>query len=159
MNPNIGIQFINRQFIQMKEENMFLILTLHSIVRWIIVIVALVSIIKFTMGWLQNKPFDKMANGLYSAFSGLMDTQFLLGLIFFIWSGLAGMGFPGYRWEHLIVMAIAVVISHLPSRWKKLPDALRYRNTLFAVSGALFLVIIGILVLPGARWLHISGLF
>jgi hypothetical protein len=138
---------------------MFFLLTLHSIIRWIIVIVAVAVIVKFTIGWLQNKPFDKMANGLASAFSGLMDTQFLLGLIFFIWSGLAGAGFPGYRWLHIILMAIAVFISHLPARWKGLADNLRYRNGLFAVTGALVIIIIGILVLPGARWLHISGLF
>jgi hypothetical protein len=138
---------------------MFFLLTLHSIVRWITVIVAAAIIIKFTIGWLQKQPFDKMANGLSSAFGGLMDTQLLLGLIFFIWSGLAGMGFPRYRWEHVIVMTIAVVIGHLPSMWKKQPDALRYRNTLFAVGGALLVVIIGVLVLPGARWLHIFGMF
>jgi hypothetical protein len=138
---------------------MLFLLTLHSILRWLTVIVAVASIVKFSIGWLKNKPFDKMANGLTSAFGGLMDAQLLLGLIFFIWSGLAGMGFPGYRWLHIILMTIAVAVSHLPSMWKKLPDNIRYQNTLFAVVGALVILILGVLVLPGARWLHISGLF
>jgi hypothetical protein len=33
--------------------NMSVLLTIHSVVRWLIVIVAVVAAVKFAMGWLQ----------------------------------------------------------------------------------------------------------
>ena len=140
---------------------MTFLLTIHSIVRWLIVIVAAVLIVKFAIGWLKKQPFDGMARGLSGAFGGLMDTQLLLGLLFFIWSGAAIEG--GFairqRWEHLAVMLIAVVVGHLPALWKKLDDQKRYRNGLIAILVAILLVVVGVSLLPGNRWLSITGLF
>jgi hypothetical protein len=140
---------------------MTFVLTLHSIVRWLTVLAAAALIVKYAIGWLKQQPFDKAARALGAAFSGLMDTQLLLGLIFFIWDGITIEGGFGlrHRWEHLGVMLIAVVIAHLPAMWKKQDDATRYRNTLMAVIVSLVLVIVGVATLPGNRWLHITGLF
>jgi hypothetical protein len=140
---------------------MTFVLTIHSIVRWLTVFVAVALIVKFALGWLKQHSFDKTARALSGAFGGLMDTQLLLGLIFFIWNGSMIEGGFGlrHRWEHLGVMVIAVVIAHLPAMWKKKDDTTRYRNTLFAVLAALVLIIVGVATLPGNRWLHITGLF
>jgi hypothetical protein len=138
---------------------MIYLLTLHSIVRWVLVLVALALLVKYTLGWLRRQPFDRTASALASAFGGLMDLQLLLGLLYFLISGFGGAGFPRFRWEHLGIMAIAVVVGHLPSMWKKLEDGKRYRNSLIAVIAALILVVVGISLLPGSRWLHITGLF
>ncbi len=140
---------------------MSFILTIHSIVRWLIVLVAAAALIKFAWGWWKKQAYDRTANTLASAFAGLMDTQALLGTLFFIWNGMAlDGGFSlRYRWEHLFFMVIAVVISHLPSRWKKAADEVRYRNGLLVVLAAVLLIIIGIASLPGNRWQSISGLF
>jgi hypothetical protein len=138
---------------------MVFLLTLHSIVRWALVLVALAVLVKFAIGWLRKQTFDKTASALSSAFGGLMDLQLLLGLLYFLISGFGGAGFPRFRWEHLGVMTIAVVVSHLPSMWKKLEDGRRYRNSLIAVLVALVLVAAGVSLLPGSRWLHITGLF
>jgi hypothetical protein len=138
---------------------MIALLTIHSIVRWAVMLVALALIGRLALGLVRKQPFDKIASGLTSAFGGLMDTQLLLGLLFFIWNGmLVGFGLR-YRWEHLTVMLVAVIVAHLPSMWKKLPDEKRYRNSLIAVIAALVLVILGVSLLPGNRWLTISGLF
>ncbi len=140
---------------------MSLLLTIHSIIRWLILLAALAVVIRFAIGWWKKQPFDGVARGLSSAFSGLMDTQWLIGLLFFIWNGLAiENGFAiRQRWEHLVIMTIAVVVAHLPAMWKKKEGDLRYRNGLFAVLAALVLVVVGISLLPGNRWLTISGLF
>lgn len=140
---------------------MALLLTLHSIVRWLIILVALAALVKLALGWWKKQPYDGLARGLTGAFSGLMDTQWLLGLLFFIWNGLAlENGFAiRHRWEHLLVMTIAVFVAHLPAMWKKKEDVIRHRNGLFAILAALILVILGIAALPGDRWLTISGLF
>ncbi len=139
---------------------MLFVLTLHSIVRWLTILVAAALVIRFALGWLKKQPFDKTASALSGAFSGTMDLQLTLGLIFFIWNG---MMFEGgfalrHRWEHLVIMLAAVVVAHLPAMWKKKDDVTRYRNGLIAVSVALLLVIVGVSLLPGNRWLTISGL-
>lgn len=140
---------------------MIILLTLHSLVRWAVVLVALATILKFALGLAQKQPYDKAARGLAAGFSGLMDTQLLLGLLFFILNGAAIEG--GFairqRWEHLAVMLIAVVVSHLPAMWKKLDDQSRYRNGLIAIIAAILLVVVGVSLLPGNRWLTITGLF
>jgi hypothetical protein len=140
---------------------MIVLLTLHSLIRWAIIFVALATLIKFALGLVQKHPYDRMAGGLSAAFSGLMDTQALLGGLFFV---LQGAAMPGgfalrYRWEHLAIMLIAVVVGHLPALWKKLDDRQRYRNGLLAILVALLLVVVGVSALPGNRWLVVSGLF
>jgi hypothetical protein len=139
---------------------MTVLLTIHSITRWLVTLAALALIARLVLGLIKKQPFDKTASGLTSAFGGLMDTQLLLGLLFFILDGLGKTGFPPYRWEHAVTMLLAVVAAHLPAMWKKQADSVRTRNTLIAVGVSLLLVFIGIGPLGGwTRWWHITGLF
>ncbi len=129
---------------------MQILLQIHSDARWLIVVVGIAAVVKFLIGWFQNGSFKKADRILTAAFSGLMDLQAALGLVFFLWNGLATeIGFPRYRLEHLGVMLVAVIVGHLPARWKNAADALKFRNTLFAVLGALALVYLGVAGLPG----------
>ncbi len=128
---------------------MDILLTIHSIVRWGIVIVAALAIVKFALGWLTGAPFKGMDRGLAAGFSGLMDLQILLGLIFFLWNGLAESGFPGYRWEHMVIMILAAALGHVPPRLKALGDKQRFIYSLIAILGALALVYVGVTILPG----------
>lgn len=128
---------------------MGIVLMIHSIVRWAIVVVAVVAMIKLGLGWLQGKKFEKMDRGLVSGFSGLMDLQMLLGLIFLIADGLAGSGFPMYRIEHAITLFIAVVVAHLPARWKNADDKIRLRNSFLAILVAMLLIVAGVATVGG----------
>jgi hypothetical protein len=131
---------------------MGIVLMIHSLVRWAIVLVAIVGIVWYAIGLLQKKSWDKMANGISKGFSGLMDLQGLLGLIYFLWSGIALSIWPRYRFEHLILMFVAIFVSHLPTRLKAETDAIKYRNGLLVIVGVLLLVVVAILPLPGNRW-------
>ena len=128
---------------------MNILLMIHSLLRWLIVIVAVIAIVKFALGWLRGGAFKGMDRGLAAGFSGLMDTQATLGLIFMVWNGLAGAGFPMFRIEHAVTMIVAAVVAHLPARWKNAADKLRFRNTLFCILGVLLLVYAGVMRLPG----------
>lgn len=128
---------------------MNVLLLAHSFLRWFILLVAAVAVVKFALGWLQGGEFKGMDRGLASAFSGLMDLQVTLGLIFLLWSGFSGVGFPAFRIEHGVAMIIAAVVAHLPARWKNADPKRRFRNTLFAIIGSILLVIVGLTVLPG----------
>ena len=129
---------------------MLILLMIHSIVRWLIVAVGLAALVKFAIGWLKGGSFKGMDRGLASGFSGLMDLQATLGLVFLLWNGLAtDIGFPRQRLEHMGVMLIAVVLGHLPARWKNAGDKTRFRNTFLCVLGALVLIFVGVATLPG----------
>ena len=128
---------------------MGILLMIHSILRWVIVIIAIVAIVKFALGWLRGGAFKGMDRGLASGFSGLIDLQSTLGLIFLVWTGLAGAGFPMYRIEHTVTMLIAAFVGHLSSRWKNADDKTRFRNSLFIVIDVLIIVFIGVARLPG----------
>ena len=124
------------------------LLTIHSYVRWLIVIVAIVAAVKFAIGWLRGGAFQSMDRGLTSGFSGVVDLQVTLGLIYLIWNGLAVEGFPGFRIEHAVTMIIAAVVAHLPARWKNMEDKIRFRNSMFIVLDVLIIIFIGVVRLP-----------
>ena len=119
----------------------------HSIVRWLIVIVGVFALGKFLAGWVRKSEFTKMDRGLSAGFSGLMDLQVTLGFVFFFWSGLAGGGFPMYRIEHMTIMLVAAILGHLPTFMKKAEN--KFAIGLYAVIGALLLVVVGVARLPG----------
>jgi hypothetical protein len=123
------------------------LLMLHSIVRWLIVIVGIIAIVKFAVGLARKSAFGKMDRGLSSGFSGLMDFQVTLGLLYFFITGFGGDGFPMYRIEHLVTMLIAAAVAHAPSIFKKAAN--KYAIALGAIVGALVLVYIGVARLPG----------
>lgn len=131
---------------------MTILLMIHSWLRWLIVLVAVVAAVKFLVGWLRRSAFQGMDRGLMAGFSGLMDLQAALGVILLLWSGFAGVGFPAYRLVHGLIMILAVATAHMSARWRNSDDVTRFRNNLFLILGALVLVLIGISILP--RGLH-----
>ena len=127
---------------------MDILLTVHSYLRWLIVIVAIVAAVKFALGWLGGGAFKGMDRGLASGFSGLLDLQVTLGLILLIWGGLAGVGFPAFRIVHALIMILGAVVAHLHVLWKNADDKLRFRNSLFIVLDVLIIIFIGVAILP-----------
>jgi hypothetical protein len=130
------------------EKKMQILLMIHSIVRWLIVLVAIVAAVKFALGWLRGGTYGSTDRALASGFTGLIDLQVTLGLILLIWGGLAGIGFPAYRIEHAVTMIIAAVVAHLHVRWKDSEDKLRFRNSLFIILDVLIIIYIGVARLP-----------
>lgn len=124
------------------------VLMLHSILRWVIVVVGLFALIKFLVGWARKSDFAKMDRGLQAGFSGLVDLQVTVGFIYFFWNGLAGgAGFPMFRIEHMVTMLIAAVLGHLPSFMKKAEN--KFAVGFYAVIGALIVIVLGVYRLPG----------
>ena len=117
---------------------MSILLIAHSFLRWLILLVALVAIVKYLIGWLGKSQFKGM------------DLQATLGILLLLWAGLAGAGFPLSRILHGVIMIAAAVVAHLSARWKNADDETRFRNNLFTIVAALVLVFIGISVLSMA---------
>ena len=123
---------------------MDILLTIHSIFRWVIIVLATLTILKFAVSWASNASFKGMDRGLTAALSGLMDAQVLLGLIYFVWNGATGEGFPGYRWLHMVVMIAASGLMHIPARLKSLGDKQRFSYSIVSILAALALVYVGV---------------
>ena len=120
-----------------------IILMIHSITRWIIVIVGVIAAAKFALGGLGRTPYRPMDRGLMSGFTGLMDLQLLLGAMMLI-----GFGLEPYRLEHALTMLVAVILAHLSVRWRNAADVIKFRNNFLLVVGVFLLIFLGIAVLP-----------
>jgi hypothetical protein len=131
---------------------MGIVLMFHSLLRWLIVVVAILAIVKHAIGLIQNRSYDRLTTVTMSTFSGMMDLQMLLGIVL-LTTGLS----PTYRIEHAVTMILAVVVAHLPNVWKKKGDRLRYRNGLLVLIGVAVLIGLGVSVLPGSRWILRMG--
>jgi hypothetical protein len=122
---------------------MNIVLSIHSILRWIVVLVALIALVKFLVGWLGRRSHGPADRALLRAFAGILDLQILLGLIL-----LVGLGVERFRLEHAATMLLAAVVAHVVPRLRAGDDAARLRNYAAAVLGALLLVAIGVSALP-----------
>ncbi|MEW5828066.1 MAG: hypothetical protein AB1846_04180 [Chloroflexota bacterium] len=127
---------------------MDILLMVHSILRWLIVLAGLLALVKFLVGWAQKSAYGKMERGLSAGFSGLMDLQVLLGVIYLFATGFGGEGFPAHHLIHAAIMLLAAAAAHVPAMFRK-READQLLVGLLAVLGALALVAVGVAVLPG----------
>ena len=125
-----------------------IVLHIHSLVRWVIVGVSLIALVWFALVWLRGMRSEKADRGLMAAFSGLIDLQVLIGIVYILWSGFAGVGFPLYRIEHALVMFIAAGMAHMSMSWRKAGVQTRARNNAALIVGVLVIVFIGVSLLP-----------
>lgn len=81
-----------------------------------------------------------------SGLVGLIDINFLLGLILLI-----SLGFNSRpRLEHAGTMFIAVLLAHSNAAWRKSEDSAKlFRNNLILVVVVLVLVFIGVTIIRG----------
>lgn len=125
-------------------------LHLHNLLRWFIVLFALLTLIKGISGMSGKKAFTK-ADKRWSLFLMICaDIQLLLGLYLYftrswfdVLKGGVDMTEKVQRYwtiEHTLGMLIGIILIHLgysAAKNQKLPDAIRYKRmfwfTLFAV--------------------------
>ncbi|MBK8900382.1 MAG: hypothetical protein IPM53_04300 [Anaerolineaceae bacterium] len=125
---------------------MDIIRTIHGEFRWLVAIVAVVVIVKFAWGLIQKSEYKSVDRGLMSALVGLIDVNFLLGLILLI-----SLGFDSRpRLEHVGTMFVAVLLAHSNAAWRKSTDsAKKFRNNLILVIAVLVLVFVGVQIIRG----------
>ncbi len=102
-----------------------LLLTLHSLFRWVVVVAALFAVGRAWLGWLGRRAWARLDERLGLAFTVSMDVQLLLGALLYFVSPLvqgafqdlgAAMGNQGLRFftlEHFLLMLIAVALAHV----------------------------------------------
>ena len=150
-------------------------LTLHNIVRWLVVIAAVLVLVRMYGGLLGRRswtPADDRAGMLYTM---LLDIQALLGIILYVFlsptttaflTGQTGMSNPLARYfgvEHVFLMVIALVVAHVGRSLAKkgATAAWKFRRgaIFFTVSVLLLLFAIPWPFLPTGRpWLRFGNL-
>lgn len=109
------------------------LLHLHNVLRWLILIAALVTLLKYFTGWFSQKKWRKSDHIMGVIFMVLIDLQFLTGIVlYFFVSPITKTAFQDfgaamknsdlrfYAVEHALMMLIAVSLIHIGwSRSKK----------------------------------------
>jgi len=134
------------------------VLMIHSLLRWLVVVVAVVAAGKALAGWFGKQPFTKLDDRLGLIFTGTMDVQLLVGLILYVFlSPLTQAAFqdPGaamrdgtlrfFAVEHLAVMVAAVVLAHVGRAMsRRAPEAGKHRRAALWYGLALLLILVSI---------------
>ena len=108
----------------------------HSGIRWIVVLMAVIVLIKTLIGWLGSQDYTKLDRQLWLGLVNSAAIQLLLGIVMVIWLLVSGLGFGGVfglYGEHILTNIIAIAILMYAARFKKLADTLQHRNKFFAV--------------------------
>jgi hypothetical protein len=125
---------------------MGVVLMVHSIVRWLVVLVGVIAAVRAVLV-MTGRPGNKMDRGLMSGFTGLMDLNVLLGLILII-----GLGeWELVQIEHAVTNTIAVVVAHVfVARAKKIEDPKRKAQFhLLGVVVSLAIIVVGVALVGG----------
>ena len=123
------------------------VLMLHSIVRWLVVLVAVIAVVRYALVMAGKAQSSGMDRGLMSGYTGLLDLNVLLGLIVLIGLGL----FSLPQIEHAVMNIIGVVVAHFfAQRAKKIEDAkLKARTSLLGVVSSIAIIVIGVALVGG----------
>lgn len=133
---------------------------LHSIIRWLLLIVAVICIIRAYKGIRNNSIFLPQDKLLYKLLLSFCHSQLLLGLILYIFGawgikniqqmGMAAIMknslFRFFAMEHILIMLVAILIIQMGSiKLKKVnTDYLKYKTILVYISIGLGLILISI---------------
>lgn len=130
-------------------------LTLHSVVRYAVLILIIALIVKSLMGWMNKSEFTSGDNkiSLFTLISA--HTQALLGLILYFFASpfvqfnsttMATRDLRHWTVEHIFIMLIAVVLITVGrSSMKKLADGPSKHRRLFIFNLiAVILIVLGI---------------
>ncbi len=122
--------------------------SVHWVLPWLVLVIGMYSIIRFVRGYLNEGTFTKTDRRLMAVFTGLLDLQGTVGLIFFFGTGFAGIGFPTYRILHAVVMFAAAVIPHFSIVWRNADDKTLFLNNFYILLASFLLMLVGLSLIP-----------
>lgn len=133
-------------------------LSAHNVIRWIVLILGIVLIVRSFLGWFKKWDYQERDKQLTSFFAGVYDMQILIGLILFVTKGWVGqlMNNAGdvmktsflrfFAVEHWVLMIVAAALIHIGSaKIKKSSDSLKkYKNAAIWFTIAMLLTLASI---------------
>ncbi|EAY30599.1 hypothetical protein [Microscilla marina] len=133
------------------------VLIIHSWLRVIILVLAVVVLFKSLMGWLNKGSYTKGDNALSASFVGFIHLQALLGFtLYFFLSPITASAMKNFGaamknsavryWavEHILIMLIGLVVAQIGrSKAKKLTDSTAKHKTSFIFFTIAIVLIVG----------------
>lgn len=144
---------------------MQILVALHSLNRFVLLILLVVAIVKSLMGWLNKSPFEKSDDKLSLFLFISTHTQLLLGLILYffgsavIFSGASMKDTVARYWlvEHSTGMLIAIVLISLGRILsKKLSDSTAKHKRMFVYNITALIIILAIIGLSHRVFFSVS---
>ena len=102
------------------EQYYSIVKDIHSYLRWIILALAIITVLKYLVGWLGKKKFVSIDDRLSLFFVSSLDLQLLLGLVLYFFLSpvtQSGSQFDPvtvrfYTMEHPMIMLLAIILAH-----------------------------------------------
>lgn len=134
------------------------VLFIHSINRYVVLILLIVALVRAIRGWLKLQPWVERDRKGALFLTVSLDIQFLMGLILYFTSPIttraledfsSAMGTPSVRFfalEHVLYGVLAVIFAHIgSSRARKVPlEVLKHRTAAIFFSLTLIALVLGI---------------
>ena len=137
------------------------ILAVHNILRWVIMILAIVALVRAYWGWFGKRDWTATDRKVGSFYSISLDVQLLLGLILYFGLSpivsknfsnfmtlLADQGFMYFALEHTLIMVIAIILAHVGAASSRRA----VENTIKLRRAAIWFTLSFIAILLGMPW-------
>ena len=120
---------------------------IHGDIRWLILLVGVIALVKFIIGFVQKKEYTQLDRRLMLAYTIVIDINVLLGLINLFLIGV----FARQQLEHAFTMILALVAVHVSARWRRSSDSAKiFRNNIIVILISIALIFVGVLALRGS---------
>lgn len=121
------------------------LLTLHSWWRWVVLLVAAITVIKMLFGWLGRREWTRLDDQLGLIFTITIDIEVLLGILVWIMSQAWTRGMVA-AFEHPITMLLALVLAHVGQRRarKTTDGTAKYRTSAIFYTLSFVLILAGV---------------
>ena len=126
----------------------------HSGWRYIVLIALIVAVVWYFIAWLRKSPAGGFSATMNRWLPIIIDIQWLLGLVIWIWQTWWNNGDVLRAWEHPVMMTLAVVAAHLTSSRVRKADTDEGKNRTAAIGYLITLLIIALAV-----WRIVGSLF
>ena len=120
---------------------------IHGDIRWLILLVGVIALVKFIIGFVQKQEYTQLDRRLMLAYTIVIDINVLLGLINLFLLGV----FARPQLEHAFTMILALIAVHVSARWRKSEDSAKiFRNNIIVILISIALIFVGVLALRGS---------
>jgi hypothetical protein len=132
-------------------------LHLHNFLRWVVLILMLLAILKGLSGWLKSKPFSRKDKKIFTFAVASLHAQAIIGLVLYFfgpWKQLAEQAALSesaerfWKMEHIAMMLVATILATIGSSKMKraATDKAKYK------VGAIYFIIALLLILVSIPW-------
>jgi len=140
-----------------------IVLAIHNIVRWVVVIVGIIAVVRGLIGWFGKREWSSTDRTMGMLFTSAIDIQLLVGLILYVFlspitksmfqnlsQAMSNAGMRFFGLEHAFYMIIAVVLAHIGSALSKKASEPVAKHRAAAIWFGLALI----LILLGMPWMR-----